>query len=710
MQNLLTKSFILNSELSYNQYKALDKLNTEFENVNITIKNQEILIANNNSNRFLFELYKIIRSSIKIEDSILENTYLLKVFLDNNPNHNINFQSIKEYLNKPLLIDVYYNSKKWNLTRKLWGGNFKFNHNIINFLITKFGEEKVFSGSLFGGSYEHLFRLFNEKNFNFLIKTNFYNYLYEYIKNTENTANCLVKIFHNYVQQNEYENINILTNLTFFIKKYNLEKIFSSKIIQQYLYSSIENRKIKNEIKRSEITSFLIQNKICQKKQIQYMLNNYENYHNYIKNNFKYKQELLLFYYKNDKHNDYLNFLQNNKNIFCEKDLYEILIENKLKKKFIQKITPFILENYELSNEFITNLIKIYFDIPEIKNLIGNYVFNNIDIPKNKELIYSQFQNTFVFNIIFNSNQIMYLINRKIINFSFLYPENFLFNIENISYAPLKDISNIQQLFVRLNINNKKVKKSFLQNIWNNQNCSINFKLIYFIDLINEKFDIDHQLLIPFFDKSIHLNISDIILLLENCHKKLNWSLKKSLNLIIKSNFLTLTDNNILQDCNEMISRFTNYDKNTIQESLNKIQKKNFSSYHKLHDELSIILSKMNQPNFELSQAINESFNNKTLNIKNEKFEIYVPKTNHELIELGIKFSHCVGNGYYADQILRKESFIIVLKQENQLITCIEFDYNLSKIKQSYQKNNVYYNIDINVFSELIKNYKDSVK
>ena len=710
MQKLLTKSFILNSELSYNQYKAIDKLNTEFENVNITIKNQEILIANNNSNRFLFELYKIIRSSIKVEDSILENTYLLKIFLDNNPNHNINFKNIKEYLNKPILIDVYYNSKKWNLTRKLWGGNFKFNHNIINFLITKFGEEKVFSGSLFGGSYEHLFRLFNEKNFNFLSKTNFYNYLYEYIINNENEANCLVKIFHNYVQQNEYENINILTNLTFFIKKYNLEKVFTSKIIQQYLYSSIENRKIRNEIKRSEITSFLIKNKICQKKQIQYMLNNYQSYHNHIQNNFQYKQELLFFYYKNDKYSEYLKFLQKNKNNFFEKDLYEILIEKKLKKKFILKIIPFILENYELSNKFLIDLIKIYFDIPEVKNMIGNYVFENIDFSQNQDLIYNRFQNDFVFNFIFTPNQTMQLINRKIINFSFLYPENYLFDIQSISYAPLKDISSMEQLFIKLKINNKKVKKSFLKNIWDDQTCSVNFRLIYLIHLINEKFDIDHQLLIPLFEKSINLNISDIILLLENCHTKLNWSLKKSLNLIIKSNFLTLTDNNILQDCNEMISRFTNYDKNTIQESLNKIQKKNFSSYHRLHDELSIILSKMNQPNFELSQAINESFNSKTLNIKNETFEIYVPKTNHELIELGIKFSHCVGNGYYADQILRKESFIIVLKQESQLITCIDFDYNLSKIKQSYQKNNVYYNIDINVFSELIKNYKDSVK
>lgn len=63
--------------------------------------------------------------------------------------------------------------------------------------------------------------------------------------------------------------------------------------------------------------------------------------------------------------------------------------------------------------------------------------------------------------------------------------------------------------------------------------------------------------------------------------------------------------------------------------------------------------------------------------------EVHVPKTNYELIELGNSLHICVGEGYYANLVRNKNSFIIILRNKERSVYCVELDRRSLEVKQA---------------------------
>lgn len=155
--------------------------------------------------------------------------------------------------------------------------------------------------------------------------------------------------------------------------------------------------------------------------------------------------------------------------------------------------------------------------------------------------------------------------------------------------------------------------------------------------------------------------------------KKENISLEKQFHFII---------NEIKEDSLDKISEYLfddtikMYEHLILKEWQPKNFKKRFKNIIELHDYLSLELKKRNQENFRLNQDIENTCGNK---IGKNKY-IYIPKTNHELIEIGDYLNICVGNGVYANDILNKKLYIITIKEKNKIIACVSLEQKTLKI------------------------------
>ena len=116
-----------------------------------------------------------------------------------------------------------------------------------------------------------------------------------------------------------------------------------------------------------------------------------------------------------------------------------------------------------------------------------------------------------------------------------------------------------------------------------------------------------------------------------------------------------------------------------------KKHRKDIKDIKLLHEFLSNrIIRYIEQKDFPLEQDniyFLESFSFKDLNL-------YVPKTNHELISIGDELDICVGDGYYSESIKNKEIFIITLKSNDTHIYCIEWNILYKSIIQCNTEKN----------------------
>jgi hypothetical protein len=93
---------------------------------------------------------------------------------------------------------------------------------------------------------------------------------------------------------------------------------------------------------------------------------------------------------------------------------------------------------------------------------------------------------------------------------------------------------------------------------------------------------------------------------------------------------------------------------------------KNIREFHTIFTRES---SKIKQPKHLLKQDIDFLDGIKL----SSGHTINVPKTTLDLIDIGNSLCICVGNGYYAKKVLKKQCRIISLKLKNEVTHCVEF-------------------------------------
>lgn len=118
-----------------------------------------------------------------------------------------------------------------------------------------------------------------------------------------------------------------------------------------------------------------------------------------------------------------------------------------------------------------------------------------------------------------------------------------------------------------------------------------------------------------------------------------------------------------------------------IKESLPKKPK----DFKEIHDAYVLMTRKIEQANYKLDQSRVSHIDGKKI----DDLKIWVPEFNHDLIEVGNSMNICVGNGWYADRIMKREINIIVLQKSGKNYVC--FEYTNGKIAQSKMHSNSAY-------------------
>lgn len=104
--------------------------------------------------------------------------------------------------------------------------------------------------------------------------------------------------------------------------------------------------------------------------------------------------------------------------------------------------------------------------------------------------------------------------------------------------------------------------------------------------------------------------------------------------------------------------------------------KPSFKKKHKniilLHDYLNSEMKKQSQENFSLNQEDIYYLDDQKI----DEYLIKVPKTNHDLIEVGSTLHHCVGNGSYSLEVLKKKIYIVTMYKDKKIQGCVAISRN----------------------------------
>lgn len=217
-----------------------------------------------------------------------------------------------------------------------------------------------------------------------------------------------------------------------------------------------------------------------------------------------------------------------------------------------------------------------------------------------------------------------------------------------------------------LNLKNKAVKKEFYSNIIkrNEEIPKINTEMLNIIFLVKSIFpDIDEQILQPLIKQYNHSAFLQEDHLVDIQNLLINYNEKRVVSL-----FANYSESDYLEDTIIMYKRLFENDI-----MINDILPKKPKNIRELHDIFMRECKKIKTPNIGLKQDKIDYLEG--LEVKGLKFMI--PKTAHDLIDIGNKLSICVGNGYYAEKILNKRSNIIALTSSSgKYLYCIEFSNN----------------------------------
>lgn len=216
-----------------------------------------------------------------------------------------------------------------------------------------------------------------------------------------------------------------------------------------------------------------------------------------------------------------------------------------------------------------------------------------------------------------------------------------------------------------LNIKNKLLLNQFYSVIFDDCQGKVNTEMLNIIFVVKKiRPEIDEQLLLPLIKKYSHSAFipDNLILPLQNMLASYNDKR------IVKM-FSNYEQDDFLEDSVIMYQRLLENDL-----EIDQVLPPKPKNIREIHTILTRESSKIKQLKYKLNQ---DDFYN---GIMVGEYEIFIPQTSHDLIEIGNQLSICVGNGYYAEQILKKYSKVLCLKKDNKFKYCIEFSYSSNNI------------------------------
>lgn len=100
------------------------------------------------------------------------------------------------------------------------------------------------------------------------------------------------------------------------------------------------------------------------------------------------------------------------------------------------------------------------------------------------------------------------------------------------------------------------------------------------------------------------------------------------------------------------------------------------------HDQLHEVF--VDNSTADLDQQAILPLDNQTVEVFGQSYKVVVPKMAKELGRVGRFLNICVGNGYYKDKILAKESYVFFLELLGEISLCVEV-YDLQKDPKHYK-------------------------
>lgn len=219
-----------------------------------------------------------------------------------------------------------------------------------------------------------------------------------------------------------------------------------------------------------------------------------------------------------------------------------------------------------------------------------------------------------------------------------------------------------------LDLKNKAVKKLFYENLYLQDRINTEMLNIIFI-VKNIKENINEQLLNPLLKQYNHQAFISEDYLIDVKNMLMSYNEKRIVTL-----FSNYEEDDFIEDCAIMYRRL--FERNLF---VDEVLPKKPKSIRELHSIFTRESKKISQTNFELKQDLDH-----LKGLKVNGYEIFVPEQSYDLIDIGNNLSICVGNGYYASLIFKKESSIIALKEKNKYAYCVEMKGNYLKQCRGY--------------------------
>ena len=233
---------------------------------------------------------------------------------------------------------------------------------------------------------------------------------------------------------------------------------------------------------------------------------------------------------------------------------------------------------------------------------------------------------------------------------------------------------NFENPGINLGFKNKKVLNILKKHsIVNGKFNAGLMNLIFTIKKIHK--DIDEQLLLPLLNNIENLNLDnfyfeptdlkDIVFLLkkQNPRRLINIILKeKEVAILILMCIMTYQD----------IVKF--------KPKILEFKNKEFKDLDDLRIILEGIKNKVTQKKYPLKGKVLSYIFNKDID---NTYKYIIPKKSQDLIDYGVSFKNCIGNGNYAKRINNNHHRIIIVFKNNKPYSCIELDskYKIINIK-----------------------------
>ena len=213
-----------------------------------------------------------------------------------------------------------------------------------------------------------------------------------------------------------------------------------------------------------------------------------------------------------------------------------------------------------------------------------------------------------------------------------------------------------------LGLKNKLIIKEFYQALLSEDfyGKKVNTEMLNIIFTVkNICPEMDEQLMKPLIKRYEHSSFILEDYLLDVKNMLMNYNDKRIISL-----FANYEQDDFLEDCAIMYKRLFENDI-TIDDILPKKPKK----LREIHELFTRECSKIREPKSLLHQSLNQ-----LKGVKCGKYDIFIPESSYDLIDIGNALGICVGNGYYAKKVSTKRCNIIALKEKENFKYCIEFD------------------------------------